>query len=194
MNQPANRTSDYMPFDEFKRFLKCLRKDKEYAFEAYALLAFYTATRVSDTTQIQWKDVVGRNAIHIREKKRKKLRKITFTSQVQAKIMELYELLGQPDLDTYILTSPVTLLPYTRQGINAKLKVFKRKYSLKIKQFSTHSFRKTFGRHVYESSGKSAESLVLLNQILRHSSIEDTKIYIGITEREVQKVYENIAF
>ena len=80
----------------------------------------------------------------------------------------------------------------TIQYVNMKLKEFKYKYHLHIENFSTHTFRKTFGRYVYDTNNHSAESLILLNKILNHSSIAVTKTYIGITQEEVAGIYASI--
>lgn len=81
----------------------------------------------------------------------------------------------------------------TIQYVNMKLKEFKYKYKLRIDNFSTHTFRKTFGRYVYDKSEHSAESLILLNKILNHSSIQVTKTYIGITQEEVAGIFASIS-
>ena len=65
-------------------------------------------------------------------------------------------------------------------------------YKVKIGNFSTHTFRKTFGRYVYETNNRSAEALVLLNKILNHTSIQITKTYIGITQDEINNIFESI--
>ena len=46
---------------------------------------------------------------------------------------------------------------FTIQRINVMLKEIKRRYHLRVGNFSCHSLRKTFGRQVYTMSGDSAE-------------------------------------
>lgn len=92
----------------------------------------------------------------------------------------------------FILPSFDPEKPVTIQYINQRLKAFKTKYKLKIDHFSTHTFRKTFGRYVYESQNRSAESLLLLNKILNHTSIQTTKTYIGITQSEINNIFNSI--
>lgn len=82
----------------------------------------------------------------------------------------------------------------TVQRVNQMLKVFKHKYRLNIENFSTHTFRKTFGRYVYDTNKHSAESLLLLNRILNHTSIQVTKAYIGITQDEINGIFNAIKF
>lgn len=55
------------------------------------------------------------------------------------------------------------------------MKEWKAKYKLDIENFSTHTFRKTFGRYVYDTSENKSEALLLLNRIFNHSNIEITK-------------------
>lgn len=95
---------------------------------------------------------------------------------------------GESGIDEYICSNnfggAVSI-----QHINRVLKVFRDKYNLSIDAFSTHTFRKSFGRYVYESKGRSAEALTLLNSIFNHTSIEVTKAYIGLRDDEKDKLF-----
>lgn len=186
-------TSDYLPYDEFVRLLDCLRNDGEYRWEMYARLSFCTACRVSDTLSFRWKDILGTSSIVIVEQKTQKARRIPFNPSVQKSFDELWKAMGCPDKNDYVMQSTHGDKPITIQFINMKLKEFKAKYNLKIENFSTHTFRKTFGRYVYETNNRSAESLILLNKILNHSSINTTKTYLGITQDEVASIYASIS-
>ncbi len=186
-------TSEHLPYEEFTRLLDCLHRDGQYIWEMYARLSFCTACRASDTLRFRWKDVLGVASVTIVEQKTKKTRQIPFNPAVQKSFYELWQLLGCPDKKDYIMASPNGDKPVTIQYVNMKLKEFKGKYRLRIDNFSTHTFRKTFGRYVYDQSGHSAESLILLNKILNHSSIQVTKTYIGITQEEVASIYASIS-
>lgn len=185
-------TSDHLPYEEFMRLLDCLHKDKEYRWEMYARLSFCTACRASDTLKLKWGDVLGVSAITIVEQKTKKVRKIPFNPSVQKSFHDLWKALDCPDKSEFIMKSCQTKNAMTIQHVNYKLKEFKFKYKLQIENFSTHTFRKTFGRYVYDINNHSAESLILLNKILNHSSIQVTKTYIGITQEEVAGIYASI--
>ena len=186
-------TSDHLPYDEFTRLLDCLHNDGEYRWEMYARLSFCTACRASDTLRFRWKDILGVSSVTIVEQKTGKARKIPFNPSVQKSFDELWRALGCPDKKDFIMPSPKGDKPLTLQFVNMKLKEFKFKYRLKIDNFSTHTFRKTFGRYVYDTNNHSAESLILLNKILNHSSIQVTKTYIGITQEEVAGIYASIS-
>ncbi|MFR9592593.1 MAG: tyrosine-type recombinase/integrase [Rikenellaceae bacterium] len=163
-------TADYLPIEEFERLVEGLRNDNQYLWELYCRLSFCTALRASDVLSLTWGDIFERDSFDKREKKTGKARRITLNKSVQNKIGELYELLKTPPLDQAIFLNSRSGRPYTIEYINRLLKLFKVRYRLPIKAFSTHTFRKTFGRYVYDTNGRSAESLILLNSIFRHSS------------------------
>lgn len=185
-------TSDHLPYEEFVRFLDCLHRDGEYRWEMFARLSFCTACRASDTLRLKWKDILGVSSITIVEQKTKKVRRVPFNPSVQKSFHDLWKLMDCPDKNDYVMSSPHRDKPLTIQMVNRTLKTFKYKYGLQIENFSTHTFRKTFGRYVYDINNHSAESLILLNKILNHSSIQVTKTYIGITQEEVAGIYNSI--
>lgn len=187
-------TSDYLEYNEYERLLSSLHKDGKFIWELYARLSFCTACRASDVLKFHWQDILGKQSCVIEEQKTKKARTLYFNKSVQNKIQELYVLLGSPNKEDFIFKSNVTGGAITIQCVNKKLKDFKYDYKIKIGNFSTHTFRKTFGRYVYETNNRSAESLVLLNKILNHTSIQITKTYIGITQDEINNIFQSIHF
>lgn len=76
------------------------------------------------------------------------------------------------------------------------LKEIKKKYSIKsVKNFSTHSLRKTFGRHVYERADANGETaLVMLSELFNHSNIAITKRYLGLRKEEIMGCYDLLDF
>lgn len=185
-------TADYLPISEFHKLLNALERDEEYLWETYCWLSFCTAFRASDVRTLQWKDVLGREQLVKVEQKTKKNRLVKFSRNSQEKTQHLYELQGCPPTDNLIFANPTTGQPYSLVHINRLLKVFRVKYRIPIKAFSTHTFRKTFGRYVYEMMGRRSESLVLLNQIFRHSNIDTTRRYIGLAQEDIDKVFMSI--
>lgn len=187
-------TADYLTVEEFNDFMDKLRADKEYTWELFCRLAFCFALRASDVLRLRWAGILEKKEITVVEKKTMKMRNITTNESVRAKIRELYELMGQPELTRPVIYNPKTKRKYTIQTVNEKLKEFRWRYRMNINRLSTHTFRKTFGRMVYEESGRSSESLILLNRIFKHSSIEITMAYIGITQDEIDGVFSLIKF
>lgn len=187
-------TADYLPITEFKKLCYGLRADKNYMYEMYARISFYTALRSSDVLSLTWSDVLNRSYIVRTEKKTKKTRQITMSSETQKHILELYTLMGEPNPSQLIFYSQRCKGALTIQAVNKSLKTFKDRYDLDIEHFSTHSFRKAFGRYIYDTSKDKTEALLLLNKILNHTSTEITKAYIGIRQDEINAVFDSINF
>ncbi len=187
-------TADYLPIEEFHRVLDAMEQDGEYLWVTYFWLSFCTAFRASDVRMLRWKDVLNKEVLVKEEQKTKKCRQVKFSRSAQVKTRRLYELLGSPDTENLIFANPDTGKPYSLVHINRLLKDFKYKYRIPIKAFSTHTFRKTFGRYVYESKGRTAEGLILLNQIFKHSSLETTRRYIGLAQEDIDNVFMSIRF
>ena len=75
------------------------------------------------------------------------------------------------------------------------LKEIKKKYRLKIKNFSCHSLRKTFGRQVYNMNSDNSElALVKLMELFNHSSVSITKRYLGLRQEEILETYDCLSF
>lgn len=184
--------SDYLPMSEFKKLLKELHKDKKYIWELYARLSFCTALRCSDVLSLTWHDIWNRCSLTVTEKKTGKTRKIPFNLQTQERIDEAYLLMKRPNPNELIFYNKKTRKPFTIQYINKMAKRWKEKYDLNIDHFSTHTFRKTFGRYVYDTSKDKSEALILVNSILNHSTIDVTKVYIGLRQDEVNSVFNSI--
>lgn len=187
-------TADYLPIEEFNRLVESLHNDRLFLWELYCRLSFCTALRVSDVRSLRWADFLDKDKLVKTEKKTSKTREIVFHKSVKKVLKELYILMDCPDINSYVLLNTKTGAAYSLEQINRKLKDFKYRYRLNIEAFSSHTFRKTFGRYVYESSNRSAESLILLNSIFRHTSIEITKVYIGLRQDEINGIYNSIKF
>lgn len=187
-------TADYLPIEDFNRLVDGLRGDNQYIWELYCRLSFCTALRASDVRMLRWQEVLGKEEFVKIEQKTGKSRRISLNKSVGDKLLELYLLMGSPEKKSLIFNNSATQKPYSLEYINRRLKVFRVKYRLPKMNFSTHTFRKTFGRYVYESNGRSAESLILLNTIFKHASIEITKVYIGIRQDEIDNVFNAIKF
>lgn len=191
------RTSDRLTYDEYKRLLSCLDNDKKYFWETYAVLQFCTGLRVSDVLTLKWANVLGKG-FYIKEIKTGKVRFIPIVDPTaQAKIKELYEKMGRPNKDSLIMATNKTSnngKAISEQYINRVLKKWKSEYNLDIDNFSSHTFRKTFGRHFYESVDEShrQDALIMLSEVFRHSNTKVTRQYLGIQQDEINSVFSHI--
>lgn len=184
--------SDYLAMPELKKLLNGLHRDKKYIWEFYARLSFCTALRASDVLSLTWADIINRSYLVKTEKKTGKTRKIAFSERTQRYIDEAYLLMKKPNPNELIFKSKVTGEALTIQYINQIIKKWKNRYLINIGNFSTHTFRKTFGRYVYDTAKDKSNALLLLNQIFKHSTIEVTKVYIGLRQEEINSVFESL--
>lgn len=186
-------TADYMDYDEFKRLVNSLTKDHQQLWAFYCMLSFCLGLRASDVRKLRWGDVLNRRSVVVTEKKTQKTKGIPIGQKTMEHISKMYELEGCPKLSSYIFASKRSKgMPISIQYINRQTKLWKRKYNLSIEHFSTHTFRKTFGRYVYEKRNRSNEALLELNRIFRHSNLQTTMIYIGITDDNIYKVFNSM--
>jgi len=186
--------SDYLSQSDFKKLLNGLHEDKQYIWELYARISFCTALRSSDVLSLRWSDVINKNEIVKVEKKTRKTRRVPINNSIKNKIQNLYNILDCPNRNDLIFVSKITGRAMTIQYINNKTKAWKIRYKLTLGNFSTHTFRKTFGRYIYDSTENKSEALVILNSIFKHSSIDITKVYIGLREDEINSAFNLIQF
>lgn len=186
-------TADYFQYDEFKRLIDCLVKDNQQIWAFYCLLSFCLGLRSSDVRKLTWEDVLDKRSVVVTEQKTGKTKGIPIGSNTAEHISKMYELAGAPDVTSYIFaTERAKGTPVSIQYINRITKKWKTKYQLKIGNFSTHTFRKTFGRYVYEKRNRSTDALIELNRIFRHANLQTTLIYIGITDDNIYGIFDSI--
>lgn len=187
-------TADYLPFEELKKLFEGLHRDKLYKWEAYCKVSYCTAFRISDVRTTTWKDILHQSELIKMEQKTRKSRLITFSQEIADNISQLYELAGSPDLSLSVICNPYTRQPYSREYINRRLKYFRVRYQLKIRHFSTHSFRKTFARNTFEANGGTMKALSLIQKILNHKNPQTTLIYMGYVQDDINEIYNSLHF
>ena len=185
----SKTTADYLPWDTMQVLVQKLFKNKDHKFALLIAMGSYTGLRISDIRSLGWTDVLGTNELQVVERKTKKVRTIHIHDELREYIQMAWDQTLFRD-SKYIFTNKHGRT-YCIQHINRKLKVYNDSYKLGIR-FSTHSFRKTFGRRIWEQNKHSEKSLILLSQIFNHSSISITKRYLGIRDEEIKDVYLNL--
>jgi len=185
--------SDYISLEELARVSRKLRKDKNFKWELYFLFSLSSALRVGDVLSTKWCDVVDKTGnvkpkFIKKEQKTGKTRVISFSNKTSCRIAELYVELGRPNANAYMFAGR-SGEPMSRQYINQELKRIKTRYSVIVGNFSTHSFRKSFGRAYWEREDRSSAALVMLMGVFNHTSVDTTRRYLGITDEEIESVY-----
>lgn len=188
-------TADYLPFEDYKKLVQSLIDEKKYWWACYCILSFCTGLRFSDVSQLKWGDVLGKKHIVIQAKKTGKAQSIWLGENTQNHLEQLYNRMGKPNKSEIILKAEKRGKEgqsMSVQYINRVLKRWVIKYNLDIEHFSTHSFRKTFGRYVYEKSGRTNDSLLYLNRIFKHNNLDTTMTYLGIRDKEIASIFNSI--
>ena len=190
----SNTTADYLGWSDAMNLIRKLAKDDNYKMSLLVALGCFTGLRISDILALRWNQILGVDEFTIIEKKTGKQRTLRLNPQLQKHIQECYEHIKPIGVKAPILVSQKGTT-FTIQAINRKLKDIKKHYKVKIKNFSCHSLRKTFGRQVYTMSGDSAElTLVKLMELFNHSSIAITKRYLGLRQEEILETYDVLSF
>ena len=186
--------SDFIEWDKLQSLTQKLERDGNLKFTLLITIGMFTGLRISDILSLKWKDLLDKEHIEVTEKKTGKVRKILLNQTLQETVLRISSKLPHLDLDKHIFLNRFKTKPISPQYVNWMLKELVKKYEvvkdpLKVK---SHSIRKSFGRRVWENNDKSEKGLIMLNEIFNHSSIRTTKIYLGIREKEIQDVYQNL--
>jgi len=169
---------------------------KYYAISIYLIccIGCFFGMRISDILSLQWKHVYEKDDFIIVERKTGKNREIKINTQLKRHINDCYEKIKPRTLDEFIFTSQKGTV-YSIQRINVILKDLSVKYNLKIRNFSSHSLRKCFGREIFNRSGSNAElAIVKLSQLFNHSNPSITRRYLGISQKELLETYDVLSF
>ena len=128
--------------------------------------------RISDIVKLRLADIVhdgDRYRLSIVEQKTKKAR--TFTVP-----LALY----------HNIAPEARIFPITERAVQKRLQSVC-SYLGYSEDISTHSFRKFYATEIYNDNGY---NIVLVQQLLQHSSAAVTQRYIGIQQQELEKAIE----
>lgn len=189
-----NTTADYLEWDSNILLISKLFQDQNYKFSLLIALGSFFGVRISDLLNLKWCDILNTDILTIIEMKTKKQRTIKINDQLKKHIESCYKEIKPLSPNDYIFTSQKGGV-YSVQRINVVFKEIRVKYNLKIKNFSTHSMRKSFGRQVYNNAGSNAElALVKLSELFNHSDIRTTRKYLGLRSEELMETYDLLSF
>ena len=190
----STTTADFLVWSDAMNLIRKLAKDNNYKMSLLIALGCFTGLRISDILALRWNQILGVDEFAIIEKKTGKKRTLRLNPQLQKHIQECYEHIKPIGVKAPILVSQKGTT-FTIQAINRILKDTKKKYKVKIKNFSCHSLRKTFGRQVYNMNSENSElALVKLMELFNHSSIAITKRNLGLRLEEILQTYDCLSF
>ncbi len=190
----SHTTADYLEWNTMLNLIRKLYRDGDYRMSLFIGCGCFFGIRVSDLRKLTWSMLLNDDKFIINEQKTGKRRVIKINADFQKHIRQCFDALEISEMDEPCFLSKKNMV-MTTQRINVKLKEIKKKYNIKIDNFSCHSLRKAFGRKVFESSGENAQiALVKLAEIFNHSSVQITKIYLGLREKELLETYDLLDF
>ena len=190
----STTTADYLEWSEAMNLIRKLAKDGNYKMSLLIALGCFTGLRISDILSLRWNQILNTEEFSVIEKKTGKKRTIRLNPQLQKHIIECHTHIQPLGIHAPILVSQKGTV-FTIQRINVILKEVKRKYRLKVRNFSCHSLRKTFGRQVYNMNSDNSElALVKLMELFNHSSVAITKRYLGLRQEEILQTYDCLSF
>ena len=190
----SSTTADYLIWSDAMNLIRKLSRDGNYKMSLLMAMGCFTGLRISDILALRWRQILNKDEFCITEIKTGKQRTIRLNPQLQQHIRDCYEHISPIGINAPILISQKGTA-FTIQRINIILKEIREKYRLKIKNFSCHSLRKTFGRQVYNMNSDNAElALVKLMELFNHSSVAITKRYLGLRQEEILQTYDCLSF
>lgn len=183
----VNPIRDKKQLEAMKGFLK----GKDTRAYLMFMVGISSALRISDILRLKTKDIwTGKKPqefIMLNEKKTGKAKRFPITKNLNRAIlqfMKTYDL----EQDEYLFQSRKgNKKPITRQHAAYILSQAGDYVGIK-EPISTHSMRKTWGYWAY----KSGVSLALIMEALNHSSIANTRKYLGITQEDLDDVYMSL--
>jgi len=154
------------------------------------VLSINTGLRISDVLSLKLVDVKDKKGdpkdyIYLTEQKTHKPRKIVLNSEVK-KALQIYFLKSKVyDLDAYLFTSEKNNWNKPLSKVMAWNLVNKwcREVGI-IERVGCHTLRKTLGYQMR----KKGIAIEVIQEMLGHSSVGVTSLYIGINQSELEKV------
>ena len=175
------------------------QKQIAYRNKMLFLIGINLSLRISDLINLKWNffykdDMTLRDFYKIQPKKTRKIGKFVtlyFNDAVKMAVTQFVEQYPFEDINDYVFKSRKGNNPISERavwkiivdtGIEAGIE----------KNIGTHSLRKTFGYHVWHNAEDKEKSLVMLMIIFNHSSTTVTKKYIGVTNEEIECVFNEL--
>ena len=187
--------ADYIEWNTAVNLVHRLFRDGDYRMSLLIGCGIFFGLRISDLLQLSWEMLLDGDSFTITERKTGKRRTVRINRDFQKHIRACHKAMRITDNASKCFTNAAGE-PLSVQRVNVLLKQIKAKYSLKtVRNISSHSLRKTFGRKVFESAGENANmALVRLSELFNHSNVAITKIYLGIRQEELLETYDLLDF
>lgn len=187
-------TCTYLNWDSATSLVLRLSRDGEFKMSLLLCVGIYMGLRVKDIQSLSWLDIFEKEQVEIIESKTKKHRIITIHPVLKDHISRCYADMKISDPSQLVFLNRYKTGSISVQYINRRLKQIVLKYKVVADSngVSSHLMKKTFGRRVYDSNNNSEQSLVILSEIMNHSSTSITRRYLGLKQEELNDVYRSL--
>ena len=136
-------TADFLEWDIMLSVVRKLFRDGDYRMSLFICCRAFFGLRVSNLRQLRWKDLISNETFTLSEQNTGKQRTIKINKDFQQHIRACHEALKIDNDEEHYFLSRKRMI-YSTQRINIMLKEIKKRYNLKIENFSCHSLRKCF--------------------------------------------------
>src|SRR5687768_13162859 len=92
-------TTGFIQWSDLTQLVLKLHRDNEYKFSLLIGTGAFTGLRISDTLNLRWNQLLGKDVIELHEKKTGKYRKIKINADLQALIKSNYIAMGEPNTE-----------------------------------------------------------------------------------------------
>lgn len=181
--QPKTFVDTVISRKDYNKLKKKLEAEENWFWYFLVRVMACTGVRVSELVQIK--------AEHIRDSymdicsKGSKTRRIYFPRNLQ---QEMLAWLGQENHQSGLIFINKSGRSLTSREINRKLKVFARRYHIPGEVMTPHSFRHRFAQNFLAQYN----DITLLADLLGHSSLKTTRIYLTKSSDEQWKAVDRI--
>src|SRR6185436_16071874 len=167
-------TCTALEWNDAMRLVDHLMVNKKYKFALLALCGFMLGLRISDLLALTWRTLLGASEIQIREKKTKKIRRIYVNQKLQELVDTVYQKLKAKNPDAVELDKPIFMnrfgkSPISISYVDRMLPIYLNQINVKCERAGSHTFRKSFGKRLYDAGNQTEHSLIMLSELLHHS-------------------------
>ena len=174
--QTRSSVENVISFEEFNKLLECLKKDGNMKWYYIILILGKTGVRVNEITKLKYGDLL-RGYADIPTKG--KIRRIYFCDSLRTE--EIFNFYKDKKENDYLLENRFGE-QITRRGVSQQLQNYATKYNINPKVMHPHSFRHFFAIEFL----KRDKDISLLADLMGHSSINTTTIYLRLNQQEQQ--------
>lgn len=177
-----NYLENVISYQEYLQFTNYLKKNKEYKYYYIVKTLGMTGMRVSElvkcnvyAVKMGYFDVIGKG---------KKVRRIYIPSKLQK---ELQDYINTYQLEDFLFVNKFNK-KITERGLAHQLKALAKRSGINENVVYPHSFRHMYAKKFLENR----KDIALLADLLGHSNIETTRIYLRLTSKEQKKIVDEV--